>query len=246
MLGSTTGQNNVWPALAGYQSYSPASWGSSLASPAAANGVSPSTDQSAANGASGASQSPPFDSMMATLLQTKGISNGTAGSGVSDDVQFASGQTPGGSLLGDLQSLLSILPNRDASPTAADSTGAASAANASAGVDALKALVSGSVQGVANGIEPGASDTTYPTTGTPAAPGNTAASIGATAQTTLPPWAAGWFNTGDSTEAATTGWADAFGQQSGTTLTQQFAQAASAYAATSNASNPPSVTDVTA
>ena len=251
MRSSTAEQYGSWAEVAGFQSSSPASWRSSSASSNAANGASSSPNQPAADSASNANQ-PQFGSMMATLLQAHGIASGANGSplssGVSDDVQFVSGQTTGGSgtpLLANLQSLLSILSDRGAASTATNSTGASSTSTGSAALDNPNAIPTNGLQGVANGIVTNASSTIRPSTDITAS-ASSAASSGSTAQTSPPPWAAGWFNVGASTEAATTGWADAFGQQNGTTLNQQFAQAAAAYAATDNTSNTSPVTNVTA
>lgn len=245
MLSSITGQNNGSSALAGFQSSSPVSW----RSPSSAN--QSAANQSAANSASRTNQTPPFDSMMASFLQIHGFTNGTAGStlssGVSDDAQFVSNQTTGGiPSLPNQQSLLTILSNRGASSTAETSTGASSTSTASTAVDALNAMMTKGLKAVANDVEPNAMNTIQPSAGTTAASGNTAASSGSTAQTTLPPWASGWFNVGASTESATTGWADAFGQQYASSLNQQYAQAASAYSATSSSSQTRPVTSVTA
>ena len=208
MRSSTTGQYGSWAEVAGFQSSSPASWRSPSASSDASNGVSSSSIQPAANGAASANQ-PQFGSMMATLLQTQGITDGATGSGVSDDVQFAADGS-GAPLLASLQSLLSILSDRDAASTAGNSASASSTSTVSAAVGDRNDLSSGSA-----------------------------------GQTSLPPWAAGWFNVGASTEAATTGWSDPFGQQNGTVLNQQYVQAASVYAVTGNTSNASPLTSVT-
>lgn len=232
MLSSITGQTKGSHQFAGVQSSSPASWRSPS-----------STNQPASGSASDHKPPPPFDSVMAKFLQVHGIARGTGSmlsSGISDDAQFVSAS--GAPTLPNLQSLLSILSNRGASSTAEDGAGASSASTVATAVDDLNAMLTKGVRAVANDIKPNATTTVSPST----ASGNTAASGGSAAQTSLPPWAAGWFNVGASTEAATTGWTDPFGQQNGTPLNQQHAQAAAAYGATGGASRTRSVTNVTA